>query len=149
LVFASAIPIISILYSYLLLLELSIYRDRQYPTPGRADLRIINLEDMLAFFLPVLSLGQWKVFFLLPCFKYVKNGKQRRIARGLRPFGIHEISHKDAQYFFSKEEMTTLKNGWSGKAEPSSSQVAETSSNAKKPNTPDYTRVPPPKKPSC
>jgi len=106
-------------------------------------LREISLSWLIV---PSFPLG---IEFLLPCFKYVKNGKQRRIARGLRPFGIHEISHKDAQYFFSKEEMTTLKNGWSGKAEPSSSQVAETSSNAKKPNTPDYTRVPPPKKPSC
>jgi hypothetical protein len=53
------------IYSYLLLLELAIYRDRQYPTPGRAELSMINLEDMLPFFLPVLSLGKWKVFFLL------------------------------------------------------------------------------------
>uniref|UniRef100_A0A0E0EPX3 ATP synthase subunit a, chloroplastic n=3 Tax=Oryza TaxID=4527 RepID=A0A0E0EPX3_9ORYZ len=32
----------------------------QYPTPGIADLRMINLEDMFAVLLPALCLGQWK-----------------------------------------------------------------------------------------
>ncbi|MED6121196.1 hypothetical protein PIB30_026990 [Stylosanthes scabra] len=40
--------------------EFSIYGDRQYPTPGIADLRMINLEDMFAVLLPALCLGQWK-----------------------------------------------------------------------------------------
>lgn len=48
--------------------------------------------------------------YTLPqCLKYVKDGKQRRIPGDLKPFGTHEIHHKESQYFFSKEEMEKLK----------------------------------------
>jgi len=67
LAFASVIPSISILYSYLLYYSgnfVFIRTDNTPETPGRADLSMINLEDTLPLFLPVLCLGQWKVFFL-------------------------------------------------------------------------------------
>lgn len=41
--------------------------------------------------------------------KYVKDGKQRRINADIKPFGVHEMSHYDARYFFTKEELTALK----------------------------------------
>jgi hypothetical protein len=95
------------------------------------------------------------------CLKYVREGKQRRIAGDLKPFGTHEIRHKDAQYFLSREEVA-FKNVASDKIATlektgsPSSQVAGTSSqknkggitppvetNTRKTSPPDYTKVPP------
>jgi hypothetical protein len=91
LAFASVITSISILYSYLLYYSgnfVFIGTDNTPGTPGRADLSMINLEDTLALFLPVLSLGQWKVFFtfslgILGTFHFNK-GDFSQVKRDLR-----------------------------------------------------------------
>lgn len=60
--------------------------DNTLGTPRRADLSMINLEDMLALFLPVLSLGQWKVFFLLfqEFWEHFNKGDLSQVKRDLR-----------------------------------------------------------------
>jgi hypothetical protein len=40
------------------------------------------------------------------CLKYIENGKQKRIDRDVKPFGVHEIKFNDAQYFLPKPATT-------------------------------------------